>query len=117
VNRVANAEPRHFGALAGLPGAGLPNDRLARIAARRSFVQLKTDFMAAVATLDDPRWAWLHTQVRQAQEIEDLLLLRGHVFDGLAGNDVLRRQHRRTLRRGLDQLFPDSAPPSGFIAF
>lgn len=110
--------PRHF-VQAGhaLPGAGLPSDRLARIAARRAFVDLKHDFMHAVAALGDDRGRWLQVQVRKAEEPEDLLLLRGHVFASLAGSDAGRTERRRMLRRTLDSQFPDSAPPSGFISF
>lgn len=113
--------PRHFVHAGlqgrGLPGAGLPHDRLARLAARRAFVDLKQDFMHAVAALDDERGRWLQTQVRQAEEPEDLLLLRGHVFACLSGADAGRTERRRMLRRTLDSQFPDSAPPSGFISF
>jgi hypothetical protein len=109
--------PRHFVHAGGLPGAGLPHDRLARLAARRAFVDLKLDFMHAVAALDGERGLWLQTQVRRAEEPEDLLLLRGHVFASLAGADAGRTERRRMLRRTLDSQFPDSAPPSGFISF
>lgn len=108
--------PRHF-VHAGLPGVGLPNDRLARLAARRVFVDLKQDFMHAVAALDDARGRWLRDQVRKAEEPEDLLLLRGHVFASLAGGDTGRTERRRMLRRTLDSQFPDSAPRSGFMSF
>lgn len=114
-------EPRHYVQTglqrAGLPGAGLPNDRLARVAARRAFVDLKQDFIHAVAALEDERGAWLRSQVRRAEEPEDLLMLRGHVFACLAGRDAGRTERRRMLRRSLDSLFPDSAPRSGFMAF
>jgi hypothetical protein len=110
-------EPRRFLPQPGLPGAGLPGDRLARLAARRVFVGLKRDFMAAVACLDDERGRWLAEQVRRAEEPEDLLLLRGHVFASLAGDDEGCCQRRRMLRRSLDSLFPDSAPRSGFAPF
>lgn len=113
--------PRHFVQTglqrAGLPGAGLPNDRLARIAARRAFVDLKQDFIHAVAALEDDRGLWLRDQVRKAEEPEDLLMLRGHVFASLSGHDAGRTERRRMLRRSLDSLFPDSAPRSGFIGF
>lgn len=108
--------PRHFVADGGLPGAGLPNDRLARMAARRVFVDLKQNFMHAVAALDDDRGRWLRDQVRQAEEPEDLLLLRGHVFASLSGLDAGRTERRRMLRRSLDSLFPDSAPRSSFMS-
>lgn len=113
--------PRHFVHAGmpgrGLPGAGLPNDRLARMAARRAFVDLKQDFMHAVAALDDERGRWLCLQVRRAEQPEDLLLLRGHVFASLAGADAGRAERRRMLRRTLDSQFPDSAPRSGFVSF
>lgn len=110
-------EPRHFVPEAALPGAGLPGDRLARLAARRVFVGLKQDFMAAVACLDDDRGRWLREQVRRAEEPEDLLLLRGHVFASLSGDEEGCCKRRRLLRRSLDSLFPDSAPRSGFVPF
>ncbi|GAB4036720.1 MAG: hypothetical protein Fur0014_03620 [Rubrivivax sp.] len=112
--------PRHFTMHAGdgaLPGVGMPNDRLARIAARRAFVGLKQDFMHAVAVLDDERGLWLRNQVRKAEEPEDLLLLRGHVFASLSGQDATHTERRRLLRRSLDSQFPDSAPRSGFLPF
>jgi hypothetical protein len=55
--------------------------------------------------------------VRLAEDPEDLLLLRGHVFASLAGADAHQRSHRQALRRSLDSLFPDSAPRSGFASF
>ena len=45
------AEPRCFMASAEVPGAGLPHDRHARMAARRAFVELKQVFVAAVEPL------------------------------------------------------------------
>mgnify|MGYP006888940283 CR=1 FL=1 len=44
---MAAAEPRRFDTSTSLPGAGLPHDRLARMAARRAFVDLKAVFIAA----------------------------------------------------------------------
>ncbi len=111
------AAPRHYVASPGLPGAGLPSDRLARLAARRAFVGLKQDFLRAIDAFDDERGRWLREQVRRAEQPEDLLLLRGHVFACLAGADERRSTQRRALRRSLDSLFPDSAPRSGFMAF
>jgi hypothetical protein len=114
---TAVAHPRRFVADASLPGAGLPSDRLARIAARRVFVDLKRTFMDAVAPLGDERAAWLRDQVRKAEEPEDLLMLRGHVFASLSGADATCTERRRRLRRSLDSVFPDSAPRSSFMSF
>ncbi|MDH5339198.1 MAG: hypothetical protein OEW22_05440 [Rubrivivax sp.] len=113
----ASPSPRRFAVDTGLPGSGLPHDRLARIAARRAFVDLKLSFMHAVDQLDEEHGRWLRDQVRRAHQPEDLLLLRGHVFACLTGTDDVKTSRRRALRRSLDSLFPDSAPRSGFMSF
>jgi hypothetical protein len=107
-----HAQPRQFFAspgLPGLPGAGLPQDRLARMAARRAFVELKAMFMAAVAPLPGQQGQWLRTQVRGAEEPVDLWLLRAAVMQALNQRDEATLSWRRQLRRSLEQLFPDSA--------
>jgi len=112
-----HAQPRHFAAYGPLPGAGLPHDRLARLAARQAFVGLKDHCMAAASLVEGAVGLWLRAQVRAAEHPEDLLLLRGRLFEGLTGDDERRCAVRRQLRRALDSLFPDSAPPSGFATF
>ena len=108
---AVQAAPRHFigsgTSLAILPGPGLPQDRHARIAARRCFVELERQFMAAVAGLDGGRSDWLRYQVRQSCDPVDLWLLRGLVFIALerAGTTALRTQ--RELQQLVDQVFPD----------
>lgn len=104
------AAPRHFS-----PGAGIPADRSARMAARRAFVELKITFMDALADL--PQAGWLHAQVRSAQEPVDLWLLRAPVFAVLDGADPEYRQRRHVLRRSIDSVFPDLEPASGFVPF
>lgn len=87
---------------------GLPQDRHARIAARRAFVDIKQRFMAATALVDAPRGNWLRYQVRQAQEMMDLWLLRGAVFSALQaeGRTTERTQHE--LQDALDSVFPNA---------
>jgi len=111
------AAPRHFMPSLALPGAGLPHDRMARVAARRAFVTLKHTFQQAVAGLEGHDGNWLRNQVRSAEEPTDLWLLRSPVFEALAGNTLALRQHRQALRRGLDSLFPDSEQTTGFGPF
>lgn len=117
--------PRHFLPGPGMPGAGLPHDRFARVAARRAFVELKQCFLDALAVLQPERPAeaadleWLRQQVRSAEEPVDLWLLRAPAFAALVGNDGERRRRRQALRRNLDLLFPDTeagGPPSGFAS-
>ena len=91
-----------------LPGCGLPQDRHARIAARRAFVDLKQQFMAAVDVLDGLRAERLRYQVRQVQQPGDLWLLRGAVFAALGLNDDTTRRTRDALQAMLDRAFPDN---------
>ena len=104
-------QPRQFmdtgEGLGMLPGPGLPQDRHARIAARRIFVALKQRFMLAVDTLDGLRHDWLRRQLRQVQEPGDLWLLRGAVFKALGPDDPTSLRLRKELQALLDQIFPD----------
>lgn len=104
--------PRHYlspsPAAPILPGPGLPQDRHARIAARRTFVEMKQRFIAAVHSLDGLRGHWLRHQVRHAQQPVDLWLLRGAVFAALGLRDETTRRTRAELHRALDSVFPDS---------
>lgn len=105
-----------------LPGCGLPQERLARIAARRAFVDAKQCFTRCVEALDAtaPLSAWLALEVRQAQGPEDLWPLRNALLAALrsqrASLDWVQRGPSLTaqLRRTLDTLFPDQFEPSGF---
>jgi hypothetical protein len=112
---MPHAGPRHFMPSPGLPGVGLPHDRLAQLAARRAFVDLKIAFLQSVADLPGHHGEWLRRHVRATEEPTDLWLLRAPVFAALAGSGHDHR--RRLLRRGLDSLFPHSEPASGFSPF
>ena len=104
--------PRHHLARAALCGAGMPDERLARLAARRAFVNLKQTYLAAVEALPGPRAEWLRFQIRHAAEPADLWLLRAAVFDALPASQ--HRAERDTLQRGIDSVFPSSRFNSGF---
>jgi hypothetical protein len=107
--------PRRFVAEAALPGAGLPGDRLAHLAARRAFVGLKLAFLDVLEPVHGAQVAWLRQQVRSAEEPLDLWLLRASVFEAVAGPRF--KPQRQQLRRSLDALFPESQPPSTFSPF
>jgi hypothetical protein len=111
---MLHTAPRHFLPSAALPGGGMPGDRMARLAARKAFVELKLSFMDAVSLIEGRDGQWLHQQVRHAEEPVDLWLLRGPLFDALRGADPERRVARLRLRRSLDSLFPDSQPSTSF---
>lgn len=109
---LAGAAPRQFVVDAGLPGAGLPGDRLAHLAARRAFVGLKIAFLDVLDHVQGAQATWLRQQVRSAEEPIDLWLLRASVFELIAGPAF--RPLRQQLRRALDSLFPQSQPTSAF---
>lgn len=90
------------------PGVGLPQERLARMAARRTFVDMKLRFSAAVAGITDWRGEWLREQVRLAEEPEDLWLLRGAVFSALQDGPDRGTARRLELHQVLERVFPDS---------
>lgn len=118
--------PRHFLRMAPAPaggssaswlsqGVGMPQERLARMAARRSFVEMKQRFIDAVAEVEGSRGEWLRHQVRQTQEPVDLWLLRGAVFAAVRGCDEAAHRTRLDLHRALDSVFPDSGELTPFM--
>jgi hypothetical protein len=87
---------------------GMPQDRLARLAARRAFVELKQDFMIASAGLPGHRGDWLRERVRKAEDPYSLWQLRHSLFAALEGNDPDTCTIRHALKTGLDTLFCES---------
>jgi hypothetical protein len=109
---VNGSGPRQHLARSVLAGAGMPDDRQARIAARRAFVNLKQTYLLAIEALPGPRADWLRYQIRHAAEPADLWLLRAAVFDALPRQDY--RSERDSLQRGIESVFPKSTSNSGF---
>ena len=107
-----NSGPRHHLPRSALAGVGMPDDRQARIAARRAFVNLKQTYLLAIEALPGPRAEWLRFQIRHAAEPADLWLLRAAVFDALPRQDY--GSERETLQRGIETVFPSSHAHSGF---
>jgi len=106
------AQPSFSEPLDFTPGAGMPGDRGARMAARQAFVSLKLSFLDALKAA--PAEEWLRVQVRAAEEPVDLWLLRAPVFAALGRMDADCRAHRQRLHRSLDSIFPDLEVGSGF---
>lgn len=94
---------------------GLPQERLARFAARRAFVDIKQRFIDAVAGIDGPRGNWLRHQVRQTREPEDLWLLRGAVFTALRSHEADTFPLRMNLHHALNAVFPESGELTPFM--
>lgn len=90
---------------------GLPSDeRGARIAARRSFVEMKHCFMQAALGIDGPMGARLQRRVRASTTAQELSPMRVYVLGALA-----RATERAELCRHLDSIFPDTGPETGFV--
>jgi hypothetical protein len=91
-----------------LPGAGMPQERLAQIAARLTFVDLKHRYAAAAAGVPGSQGDWLRLQVRQTEGLSDLWMLRGAVFSALREVDSDRASLARLdLYSALASVFPD----------
>jgi hypothetical protein len=97
------------------PGFGPPEDRLARIAARRAFVELKTSFMRAASDACGPSGELLRRKVRDADESLQLWRLRVALLAALPSGHERTALHRSELLHQLDSVFPDSGPETGFV--
>ncbi len=86
----------------------LPDERIARIAARRAFVELKLCFMRAAADIDGPSGALLQQRVRHTREPVHLWRLCAAVLAGLRERHERTPLHRLELHRRLDSIFADS---------
>lgn len=105
---------KHAGLMNPLAGVGMPGDRMARMAARRAFLDLRQTYLRAIEPLPGPRADWLRHQVRRAQQPADLWMLRGAVFEALpAQNWRMQREH---VQHGIDSMFPHTAQDNGSTA-
>jgi len=100
VMHTHTASPRDY-----TPGAGMPGDRRACVAALQAFRDLKRTYLHVLQGTNGGDW--LSRLVQQADEPVDLWLLRAPVFALLQGVDAEHRSARQLLRRGLDTMFPD----------
>jgi len=87
------------------PAAGLPQDRAARIAARRTFVEMKQLFLRAADDLPGHKGAWLGRRIRAAADADDLLQLRTLLVAALREDEARAVALRAELYRSLDRAF------------
>ena len=88
------------------------DERMARIAARRAFVEMKLCFMRAAADVAGPIGARLQQKVRQATEAVELWRLRAAILCSLPPDHERTPAHCLELERQLDSLFTDSSMPA-----
>ena len=99
----------------GLLPYGMPDERLARMAARRAFVEMKTSFMRAVADIEGGTGILLQRKVRMASEVIELWRLRHAVFAALPRNESSAEMHRRELMELIDSAFPEGGGNTAFV--
>lgn len=97
------------------PGFGMPDERLARLAARRAFVDLKISFMRATADIHGHSGELLQRKVRSAREAIDLWRLRSAVFAALPSGEERSLLHKLELHQQLDSVFPEAGEETGFV--
>ena len=104
---------RMFNHAAALHGCGLPEERLARMAARQAFVEMKLCFMGAAAAIEGNTGAHLQRKVRLASEVIDLWRLRAALFAALppGSGDA----HRQELQQQLEVAFPEGGGNTAFV--
>ena len=100
---------------AALKSFGLPDERQARVAARRAFVELKQAFMRSCADIDGPIGQQLQRKVRAATDALELWRLRAPVLASLPAQHERTPAHRLELRRQLDNVFPEQGADTSFL--
>jgi phosphoserine phosphatase len=94
-------------ALQNIPG--MPHERMARVAARRVFVEMKQCFMESAAGLQGASAALLQRQLRIAGDIGELLELSETLLA------VLPPEQCKAVRRQLDAAFPMAGRDTEFV--
>ncbi len=104
-----------FKRAADLQAFGMPEDRMARMAARRAFVEMKTCFMDAVAEIEGGTGALLQRKVRMAGEVIELWRLHRAVLAALPRGTTSAEMHRRELTQQIDSAFPEGGGNTAFV--
>ena len=99
-----------------LPGFGLPEERMARMAAQTAFTDLKFSFMRATADIEGGLGLLLQRRVLLAKEAVELWRLRGAVFAAMPPQSERSRLHKAELLQQLDSVFPDCGDINGFAS-
>ena len=101
--------PHERGRIAARAGTLGGHERLARIAARRTFVEMKSTLLQITADLAGPDADSLRDKLRRANAAVELWLLRHQVFDALPARGRDTATLRGDLARRLEAVFADRA--------
>jgi hypothetical protein len=88
---------------------GLPHERLAHIAARRAFVEMKQSYMSAASDIASATGGLLQHKVRKASEPWELWSLRAVILASLTADHERTVGHRMKLEREFDSIFSRSS--------
>ena len=112
-----NSDPLEltFSAAASLHAYGMQEERLARVAARRAFVEMKMTFMRAAADIPGSTGALLQRKVRLSTEVIELWRLRGALFAALPHDQGPFDMHRHELMQQLENIFPEGGGNTAFV--
>jgi predicted HNH restriction endonuclease len=84
---------------------GMPSERLARVAARRAFVEMKLRFMQAAMDVPGAPGESLVAKVRSSSQAVELWRLRDELFDALDCGGQRQQLHQQEIGRQLSQVF------------
>ncbi len=87
---------------------GLPDERLARVAARRAFVEMKMCFMRAAEDIEGADGERLQQEVRHATEVIELWRLRNAVLNAVPHGHERADMHRHELMQQINFAFPEN---------
>ena len=102
---IAPQAERAIAPMQAVPAGGLPQERVARIAARRAFVEMKQTYMDATSDIAGATAALLQHKVRRASEPWELWSLRAVILASLPADHERTAGHRSKLAREFDSLF------------
>lgn len=97
-----------FDQAATIHSRGRPETWLARIAARRAFVEMKQLFMRAAVRIPGRIGEQLRRDVRQATEVAQLWRLHSPVLSALPAEDTETAGHFDEMRRHFDGAFQNT---------
>jgi hypothetical protein len=84
---------------------GMPGERLARVAARRAFVEMKLRFMQAAKDVPGPTGERLAAKIRSSSQAVELWRLRDELFEALDCGSQRNQLNHQEIRMQLKQVF------------
>ena len=103
-----NTSPSELSRKPSAASMGMPAERLAHIAARRAFVEMKQSYMDAASDIASTTAELLRSRVRKASEPWELWSVRAVILASLTADHERTLSHRMKLQREFDVIFSGS---------